>query len=124
MTKRKFNFFENEAGCSNDDSESEEQPDDYDYNDSFIASDESLSSEDEASDDDDLIEEPVAENIDNPLKKKRGRPKKVIGAGFVILFIMHMKHLIYTLLHVISKGHHQKMNLTLPDVWQPVKNKQ
>ena len=91
MTKRKFAFFENEAACSDDGHEKSEPPDDYDCDDSFIASEDSVSStstfDDEYSDHDgaDVIatSAPANETI---VTKKRGRPPKLSTSSKFCIF--------------------------------------
>ena len=92
MTKRKFAFFENEAACSDDGHEKSEPPDDYDCDDSFIASEDSVSStstfDDELEYSDhgaDVIatSAPANETI---VTKKRGRPPKLSTSSKFCIF--------------------------------------
>ena len=87
MSKRKYNFFENEAECDDDDSRSEfrNSLDDYDLDDSFIATDELSDCESIANSDIDCNKDTpnvALKNCKEPTcKKKRGRPFKNVNTS-------------------------------------------
>ena len=117
MTKRKFAFFENEADCPDDGHESSEPPDDYDYNDSFIASEDSVgtidSDEDESDHDDgrsNINNEGTATKETASIKKKRGRPTKHDKSGilFHILIIISIIYSKFYYLETVKKNYARK----------------